>query len=161
MATGHSFQPDRRLQPTLPFRPRAEDNTSCPLWGEFYTTAEHVLVDCDELWEPRGDIIDTSSTEELFSTHTGGVKRISFLHKTQALLRPLTPPPRPPMRSLDVRLFLPFTHTRSPDSSEVVSAEDTRTIYVRSGTYVDDLIPFYYPTDHLPILPLYNRTTVR
>jgi hypothetical protein len=93
LITGHAFEGNYSNR----FRARAQDNTSCPHCGEFYTT-DHILFDCDHLWYERATTIHCDKNY-LFSTFSGGKMLVKFLHLTQSLLRPLPgrtdPPDRP------------------------------------------------------------------
>ena len=93
LITGHAFEANYSTR----FRARANDNTSCPHCGDFYTT-DHILFECDHFWYERATTIHCDKNY-LFSTFSSGKMLVKFLHLTQSLLQPLPgrtdPPDRP------------------------------------------------------------------
>jgi hypothetical protein len=105
--TGHGFHADYSDR----FQPTAGDRTDCPDCGEHYTVS-HVVEGCESLWEPRGDTMLFDLTPNLMSSYLGSQRLVKFLHRTQALLRPLThAAPRPPTGTRPVKSENPSYHS--------------------------------------------------
>ena len=80
LITGHAFNGTYSTR----FRAGANDTTSCPHCGDFYTT-DHILFECDHFWYEWATTIHCDKNY-LFSSFSGGKMLVKFLHLTQSLL---------------------------------------------------------------------------
>jgi hypothetical protein len=90
VATGHCFAADY----SAAFRDGADDRVDCPDCGQF-ASHTHVLDTCPGLTALRREVLHNHSSYSIFSCAETGDFLVEFLFRSQRLLRPLDPVPRP------------------------------------------------------------------